>query len=104
MTIGTRRDNIARALRCLGYDYAYHDNDPYIVMARHNHLTGHDITIWIGRNGKVEILRYDFYTQKSYHLKLNSAAKAALISAGEYIFLCGSISSSEKKRIANLVP
>jgi hypothetical protein len=92
MTIGTRRDNISRALRCLGYGYGFKWEGEYTLHK------GSDITAFIGKNGATVIMT------KDKTKKLNSAAIAALISAGEYIFLCGSISSREKKRIENLVP
>lgn len=95
MTIGTRRDNISRALRCLGYEQPSKWVGEYTLIKQ-------ETTIFIGRNGGAVIMGTN--DSGIFTRRLNSATIAALISAGEYIFLCGSLSTNEKARIKNLVP
>lgn len=106
--IGRKRDNIARALRAIGYYEAYSGdligNSATTAIELHKIKRVADnhqviVAVCIGQAGKVTI---SIPNKPEY--KLAAAAVAALVSAGEYVFLCGSLSASEKARIIGLVP
>lgn len=95
--IGRKRDNIARALRALGYTHEQFSLETDTTL----YLEKGPIEVYIGSRGLCEWR--NLLQEDKWH-RLNSAAIAALVSAGEYIFLCGMLSSSERKRIERLVP
>lgn len=97
--IGRKRDNISRALRSLGYDP---QNYSETILQKFDGVAFY--TMSIGTNGKVTQTSRLLGTSKEYNTVLDQSVISALVSAGEFIFLCGSISESEKKRIEKLVP